>query len=72
GVKTQAQALDKMRQLGFHVNEFNRVVHNEAEIKAYIDEYTAKRDDLPYGIDGIVEKVNDLAVEEALGATVKV
>ncbi|MCQ5017946.1 NAD-dependent DNA ligase LigA, partial [Anaerostipes hadrus] len=52
GVKTQAQALDKMRQLGFHVNEFNRVVHNEAEIKAYIDEYTAKRDDLPYGIDG--------------------
>lgn len=72
GVKTQAQALDKMRQLGFHVNEFNRVVHNEAEIKDYIDEYTAKRDDLPYGIDGIVEKVNDLAVEEALGATVKV
>ncbi|MFR0620537.1 NAD-dependent DNA ligase LigA [Limosilactobacillus mucosae] len=72
GVKTQDQALDKMRQLGFHVNEFNRVVHNEAEIKAYIDEYTAKRDDLPYGIDGIVEKVNDLAVEEALGATVKV
>ena len=72
GVKTQAEALEKMRSLGFHVNEFNRVVHNEAEIKAYIDEYTAKRDDLPYGIDGIVEKVNDLAVEEALGATVKV
>ena len=61
GVKTQAQALDKMRQLGFHVNEFNRVVHNEAEIKDYIDEYTAKRDDLPYGIDGIVEKVNEIA-----------
>lgn len=72
GVKTQAEALEKMRSLGFHVNEFNRVVHNEAEIKDYIDEYTAKRDDLPYGIDGIVEKVNDLAVEEALGATVKV
>lgn len=72
GVKTQAEALEKMRSLGFHVNEFNRVVHNEAEIKAYIDEYTTKRDDLPYGIDGIVEKVNDLAVEEALGATVKV
>jgi DNA ligase (NAD+) len=72
GVKTQDQALDKMRQLGFHVNEFNRVVHNEAEIKAYIDEYTAKRDDLPYGIDGIVEKVNALDVEAALGATVKV
>ncbi|MDC2839763.1 NAD-dependent DNA ligase LigA [Limosilactobacillus mucosae] len=72
GVKTQAEALEKMRSLGFHVNEFNRVVHNEAEIKAYIDEYTAKRDDLPYGIDGIVEKVNALDVEAALGATVKV
>ena len=72
GVKTQAEALEKMRSLGFHVNGFNRVVHNEKEIRAYVDEYTAKRDDLPYGIDGIVEKVNDLAVEEALGATVKV
>ena len=72
GVTTQAGALDRMSELGFSVNPNNRVVHNEAEIAAYIDEYTAQRDQLSYGIDGIVEKVNDLATENALGNTVKV
>ncbi|HJA27471.1 MAG TPA: NAD-dependent DNA ligase LigA [Candidatus Limosilactobacillus intestinigallinarum] len=72
GVTTQAEALDRMRELGFSVNPNNRVVHNEEEIAAYIDEYTKQRDQLSYGIDGIVEKVNDLATENALGNTVKV
>lgn len=72
GVTTQAEALDKMRELGFHVNSTNRVVHNQQEIDDYINEYTAKRDQLSYGIDGIVEKVNDLATQDKLGATVKV
>ena len=72
GVTTQAAALDRMRELGFSVNPNNRVVHNEAEITAYIDEYTKQRNQLSYGIDGIVEKVNDLATENALGNTVKV
>ncbi|MGM9891216.1 NAD-dependent DNA ligase LigA [Limosilactobacillus sp.] len=72
GLKTQSAALDKMRELGFKVNPNNRVVHNQQEIADYIEEYTAKRDQLSYGIDGIVEKVNDLATESALGNTVKV
>lgn len=72
GVTTQAEALDRMRELGFVVNDTNRVVHSAEEIQDYIDEYTAKRDQLPYGIDGIVEKVNDLATQDELGATVKV
>lgn len=72
GVTTQAEALDRIRELGFVVNDTNRVVHTADEIQAYIDEYTAKRDQLPYGIDGIVEKVNDLATQDELGATVKV
>ncbi|WP_278588651.1 NAD-dependent DNA ligase LigA [Limosilactobacillus pontis] len=72
GVTTQAESLDRMRELGFSVNPNNRVVHSEEEIVAYIDEYTKQRDQLSYGIDGIVEKVNDLATENALGNTVKV
>ena len=72
GVTTQAEALDRMRELGFKVNPHNRVVHNRQEIEDYINEYTAKRDQLAYGIDGIVEKVNDLETEEVLGNTVKV
>lgn len=72
GVRTQAAALDRMRELGFSVNLHNRVVHNRQEITDYIEEYTAQRDQLSYGIDGIVEKVNDLDTENALGNTVKV
>lgn len=72
GVRTQAAALDRMRELGFSVNPHNRVVHNRQEITDYIEEYTAQRDQLSYGIDGIVEKVNDLDTENALGNTVKV
>ena len=72
GVTTQEAALQRMRDLGFSVNPNNRTVHNEAELASYINEYTAKRDDLEYGIDGIVEKVNDLATEQQLGNTVKV
>ena len=72
GLKTQSEALDKMRELGFNVNPNNRVVHSRQEITDYIEEYIAKRDQLSYGIDGIVEKVNDLDTETALGNTVKV
>ncbi|WP_242360854.1 NAD-dependent DNA ligase LigA [Limosilactobacillus antri] len=72
GVRTQAAALDRMRELGFSVNPHNRVVRSRQEITDYIEEYTAQRDQLSYGIDGIVEKVNDLDTENALGNTVKV
>lgn len=72
GVTTQAAALERLKTLGFAVNPHYRVVHSPAEIAAYVTEYTQKRDQLPYGIDGIVEKVNDLATQVALGNTVKV
>src|SRR5699024_7224538 len=57
GVTTQAQALARLQALGFAVNPHSRVVTTPAEIESYLTEYTAQRDDLPYGIDGIVEKV---------------
>lgn len=72
GLKTQTEALDKMRDLGFNVNPSNRVISNKADLAQYIEEYTEKRDQLPYGIDGIVEKVNDLDTQIWLGNTVKV
>ena len=37
----------------------------------YVEEWTAKRNDLPYEIDGIVIKVNDYAQQEELGFTAK-
>ena len=72
GVKTQDEALQRMQDLGFNVNPHHRTVKSEAELADYISEYTAQRDNLAYGIDGIVEKVNDLALQTQLGNTVKV
>lgn len=72
GTGTQSGVLDRFRQLGFPVNPDNRVISNMDQVKAYIDEYTEKRASLPYGIDGVVVKVNDLAMENELGNTVKI
>ncbi|MFH7282154.1 NAD-dependent DNA ligase LigA [Weissella confusa] len=72
GVTTQAGLLARMAELGLPTNPTNAVVSLEADVEAYITEQTATRDDLAYGIDGIVVKVNDLAYHEELGNTVKV
>lgn len=72
GIDSQHQAIDEMAKLGFHTNENSRRLENLAAVYDYIDEFTKKRDGLPYGIDGIVLKVDDLALQADLGNTVKV
>lgn len=72
GVKTQSEALVKMRSWGFKVNPDYRVAHNMDDIREYIDEYQQKRASLPYDIDGIVIKANPFTVHEEVGNTVKV
>ena len=71
-ITSQHQAIEKMHRLGFHTNETGRKLHTLDEIFAFIDEYTAKRNSLNYGIDGIVLKVDDLSIQSDLGNTVKV
>lgn len=70
--KTQSDALQELRDLGFHVNPDWRVCRTIDEIWAYVEEYHAKRKDLPYEIDGIVFKVNRFDQQNALGNTIKV
>lgn len=72
GVDSQHQAIGEMAKLGFHTNENGRRLENLADVYDYIDEFTKKRDSLPYVIDGIVLKVDDLALQADLGNTVKV
>ena len=72
GIDSQHQAICEMAKLGFHTNENGRRLENLADIYDYIDEFTKKRDSLPYVIDGIVLKVDDLALQADLGNTVKV
>ncbi|KRM73084.1 NAD-dependent DNA ligase LigA [Lacticaseibacillus brantae] len=71
-VTTQHQALAFMQSLGFTTNPTAEVWSAMADVEAYITRYTADRDALAYGIDGVVLKVNDLATQTALGNTVKV
>ena len=72
GIDSQHQAICEMAKLGFHTNENGRRLENLADVYDYIDEFTKKRDRLPYVIDGIVLKVDDLALQADLGNTVKV
>ena len=71
GIDSQHQAICEMAKLGFHTNENGRRLENLADVYDYIDEFTKKRDSLPYVIDGIVLKVDDLALQADLGNTVK-
>lgn len=71
GIKTHFEALNYMKQLGLKVNPCNRLVHNIDEILEFIHEYGKKREELPYDIDGVVIKVNDLEMQQQLGFTSK-
>lgn len=72
GVQTQHEAIQAMAELGFNTNPTQTVCHSLDEVWGYIERYEDQRDDLPYGIDGIVLKVNDLGLQAKLGHTVKV
>lgn len=69
---TQHEAIAFMQKLGFATNPTSVVAKDLATMDDYITTQTADRDHLAYGIDGIVVKVNDLALQAELGNTVKV
>ena len=71
GIKTHLEALEFMKSLGFKVNPANRLVNDITGILDFIDEITEKRNKLPYEIDGVVIKVNNIAMQENLGYTAK-
>ena len=68
---SQEKVLKHLEQLGFVVNPNRILAENIDEIWNFIQEVGQERDNLPYDIDGVVIKVNDLAGQEELGFTVK-
>ena len=73
GIKTQSEALDFLKELGFKTNyKLNGIAKNVNDIISYIDDLSIKRDSLPFEIDGVVLKVNNLDDEEKLGFTQRV
>ena len=68
---SQEKVLKHLEQLGFVVNPKRILAENIDEIWNFIREVGEERENLPYDIDGVVIKVNDLASQEELGFTVK-
>ena len=73
GIKTQKESLDFLRKLGFVTNyKLNGYAKNVKDITNYIDSLSEKRDNLPFEIDGVVLKVDNLEDEKRLGFTSRV
>ena len=73
GIKTQEESLKFLKELGFVTNyKLNTVAHTAKEIIKDIEKLASIRKELPYEIDGVVLKVNNLDDEEKLGTTARV
>ena len=68
---THQEALDYMKRLGFKINPNNRLVKNINDVLSFIEEKGKERPNLPYDIDGIVIKVNNIDDQVRLGYTAK-
>ena len=65
--RTHSEALARFEEWGFSVNRHSRLCRGVAEVLAYYEEMVAHRAELPYDIDGVVYKINDLALQARLG-----
>lgn len=70
-VKTQWEAMELMERFRFKVNPHRRLLSSIEDVIAWTEEWREKRYELPYEIDGLVLKVNNLAQRERMGATAK-
>ena len=71
GVSTQKEMLEKIAALGLPMQGAERLCTNISEINSYLDEWETKRFEHPIDTDGVVVKLNRLALREALGVTAK-
>lgn len=71
-LNTHQEALDYMKKLGFKTNYNNNFLAKDInEVIAYIEKKGEERESLPYDIDGVVIKVNDIRQQQKLGSTAK-
>ena len=70
-IKTHHEALEFMKSLGFKTNPNNKIVKNIDEVMNYIHEKGNIRKALPYDIDGVVIKVDNIIDQQSLGFTAR-
>ncbi len=68
---TQSESLERLQELGFRVNPHWRLCRSLAAVKDYYEEWSRERFNLPYMTDGVVVKLNSLALQRQLGFTQK-
>ena len=71
GIKTHHEALEFMKKLGFRTNPNNKLVKNVDEVLNYIEKKNEERPNLPYDIDGVVIKLDNLKDHEKMGNTIR-
>lgn len=71
GIKTHEESLKFMKDLGFRINPNNKLVNNVDEVLKYIEDKKEARSTLPYDIDGVVIKLNNLKDHEIMGNTIR-
>lgn len=71
GILTHHEAMDKMDQLHIRTNQERQLCENIQQVWEYIQTMSEKRNSLPYEIDGIVIKLDQLSDQEHMGYTVK-
>ena len=72
GIKTQMESLEYMEKLGFRTNkDNNKLVKNIDDVLHFIEEKSKIRDSLPYDIDGVVIKLNNLLDQKKVGYTLR-
>lgn len=69
--KTHEQALEKLKEWGFHVSPTWKKCKDIQQVIKYINHWEKERFNLPLGTDGIVVKINDYGQQDALGFTAK-
>lgn len=71
GIRYHSEALDFCDKLGFKTNPNRKKCVGIEEVIKFVEEYTERRNELPYDIDGIVIKVDDMSTYDKLGYTAK-
>ena len=69
--KTHYDSIQRLKELGFKVNPNIRLVKNIKEVIEYLHEWDSKRFELDYATDGVVIKVNNIAIQKDLGYTAR-
>ena len=68
---THWESLEELKAMGFKVNPNRKLCEDAGELFAWASGFEARRDDLPYEIDGVVAKVDSIAQQKKLGWTAK-